>query len=554
MRAANTKSWRFYAFLIGISIVLTLLGPTACRSGEVNQSKTQTPTVNNDYVFQDYQELTGLPDQDSAPARVFWLARETYHPLSTFDKTGRAVSSLIYRSLFQLADDNVLEGDLVEETQFTGDGKQVQLVLKAGSTFSDDKQVTADDCRASILTWLNNLTAYQSGLDQGSAEAMYWALDLASLANIEEIVVEDDLRLLIRLKEVDPKILYALTMPVVEAGQVSGQTAPAGSAAYEMAAFDQKKSELIARDPGSRLQKIDLLAYPDEGEAMNALLEDKLDIVLLSEDSYYRYRVLDNLRILSCAENIFYFLQPGHGSLISQADFNQAFRQLWLQRDDLFRHISGSERYYNLPLARNDRLWSGFDLYPALTDLPDLTDFVYPEEEMPPVQCLAPQDQVGQSLMENFAEGLRSIGFQVELKLVNPEQYQTELDQFNYDFALNWFATAPSMDLHERLRAYSQACGGPNLDLAPTDMDMLWYLPGREKLGNKLEQSYIDSAKRNADLLPAYGLGFARSGLVLGDRVFGSLGPNQQDPYAGISDLWVWQKYQSQTRQTTGDN
>lgn len=100
--------------------------------------------------------------------RLAWESRESFHPLNTFDASGRAILPLVYRGLFQIDDQERLQTDLAAEASWSVDHLALSVRLRRDESFSDRSPLTARDAALSILYYRSYLAAYlksQSGAE-----------------------------------------------------------------------------------------------------------------------------------------------------------------------------------------------------------------------------------------------------------------------------------------------------------------------------------------------------------------------------------------------------
>lgn len=86
--------------------------------------------------------------------------RKHLNPLSTFDFSGQAIMSLVYRGLFMIDDQEMLRKDLAAEAMWSADHLALYISLRKDESFSHKEPLHAEDAAYSILYYRFYLEQY----------------------------------------------------------------------------------------------------------------------------------------------------------------------------------------------------------------------------------------------------------------------------------------------------------------------------------------------------------------------------------------------------------
>ncbi len=202
---------------------------------------------------------------------VIQLAGEpdTLDPLHVSDVLGFNIASNLYEGLFRLDGKGQLQKALAKSHSVSKDGLIHRFRLREEAQWSDGKKVTVDDF----------VYGLQRALDPKTA-----ARDASLLQSVQEVQNEKN-ELVLRLKQPDPSLLQALTMPFA-APQRRDQAGPWNPKApttgpYHIALFKPDREIQLVPNPAHRGKALPLTfkVIPEETTALNLFETGGLDLL-----------------------------------------------------------------------------------------------------------------------------------------------------------------------------------------------------------------------------------------------------------------------------------
>ena len=181
----------------------------------------------------------------------------------------RTVKLQLYNGLLRYEEDGSFRPDLAKDWEISDDGLEYRFTLKEGIQFHDGTPFTAEDVRATI---------------QRIQDDSVGATRRVELSNISEVVVDDDLTVLLRLKTAHAALLAYLALP--ECAIISSEfLTKGGDPNTDVVGTGPFK--FVSREPGVRIEvtrnetyhmqgrpyldRIVFIPYPDEDTRMSAV-------------------------------------------------------------------------------------------------------------------------------------------------------------------------------------------------------------------------------------------------------------------------------------------
>ena len=289
----------------------------------------------------------------------------------TLQVIDRVVSGLVYETLIECRGDRYLPR-LADTWELAGDEMRVQLHLRSGVRWHDDKVLTGLDVQATLEYLMRSPTRS--------------ALLHAMLADLEGVDLLPERTVRLRLARPNALVLRALCeIPVLPAEplrtggakQAQLQRAPVGTGPYRVAAWERgKRIKLVrARVPdaghGPWLDEIVFEIDPDPARALTRLRRGEMDILPRVPEVYYPEQVsratlrdVLDLYVLTPHRYSFVALNTRRGVLLD-AVFRHALSLLWDRErfasefhHDLARPV-GAPTFAALPADRFDRVLAG---------------------------------------------------------------------------------------------------------------------------------------------------------------------------------------------------
>lgn len=632
LRKFISKAIVITALLLTMSMLLLSCGKPAEES--FPQASEALPTIQDDY----YDSLERGP---SGPLRLFWTNRSSLNPVLDQTYTGKAAYKLVYRSLLAKNEDGSLTYDLAERIIWTEDGLNLIIMVQEDQYYHDGSKLQASDAALALsYLWSQHggpafsPDRFQIG-DQAGAEDQPGDLeqneteptgalddqtnDIDDEDNETSDNDQDDLdilndypktrstaeifSLLQEIKIIDEKSFKCVfSEPVIEFVSLLDyaiipssswqsddpwQIIP-GNGRYRISSYDENGDITLVPSKNSDTgpEEIVLKQYFDEADAMRALEEDALDVVLLMPNSYALYHTRNNLELIrfTGASSVFLTANTDEG-IVSDPEVLLDIKRI-LQSSNLRSYYStwpGELADYPLPassymiehdltdlsklIGQPETIESQLNVDPPNTEVQtsetvnssddsDIESTLDSEstiiDSRKQVKIIAPyQDHLiaAAGIIQDVLNGY----YRAELEMLAQDDYITALQNKEYDLALcqsNLPAAEDPSWLYGPNGSVSGmesiSMGGIN-NYAQKRVELfnfheIWYKPNetdRIDFTDK-KNSFSELIIRTAADSPYIHLYLPYAALAYGDRVKGQSNPNKYDPYKGIEELWIW--------------
>ncbi|MDI9491012.1 MAG: hypothetical protein GX145_00550 [Clostridiaceae bacterium] len=348
--------------------------------------------------------------------------------------------------------------------------------------------------------------------------------------------------------EFDPGLLSGLTMPIIPADQVNSTgIISITSDRYTYQEFDSGKLILQSVDPDKPLQQIELISYASTADAMSALVNDQLDLILLTEENYNLYSKHGSQNIISFPGQRYYYFSFGSGTTINDPEIQEQVLNIWQVRDDLASDFSGDQSKNQLPLQYTDQAISAFGLFEFETTLfsdNKITDLSHDQLEL---RMIVPETNLESDWAFRLREKLLNLNLDLKITYIPLENYPAAIAEGDYDLALNRLDLAYPMSIFD---SYEQISSGITERFTEEDnalaheIDVYFNSVDRHtdpKIFSEKSISYRTLIFENFNELNILGIGFAPTGIFLSKNVEGTTESYLAEPYLGVEELWVWQ-------------
>ena len=186
------------------------------------------------------------------------------------------IKMLVYSTLTRYWHDGKIEPNLAERWEASDDGREISLFLRPGVTFHDGTPFTGADVKASIERIQDEATGASLQVEMGF---------------IDEVVLDDDLTVRLRLGEPNPAMIEYLAQPdaaimskaFIESGE-DPNTTMVGTGPFKFVAREPgvrtelARNETYFREGLPYLDRIVFVPYQDENTRVSALLGGEVDV------------------------------------------------------------------------------------------------------------------------------------------------------------------------------------------------------------------------------------------------------------------------------------
>ncbi|MCL1982838.1 MAG: ABC transporter substrate-binding protein [Clostridiales bacterium] len=244
--------------------------------------------------------LAGSSETKYRTERVIYLPMEkvrTLNPMLSKDEDTYFISKLIYNGLFELDDCLMPQKMLVDSYAFSEDRLSLTLTLKQGVMWHDGTEMTAQDVKFSIDTYVS--------LSYGN-DTLY--SEYVSNIRYVNLKKSDPYELTIVFRSPDNVGVENLVFPILPSHQFkraadlrknAGEFAPIGTGPYKLSSYnDLSRLILVANEdyfgevPSNQLE---FIVFPQKKDALNLI--DIENITILVNDEIDRDTLTSNMNV-----------------------------------------------------------------------------------------------------------------------------------------------------------------------------------------------------------------------------------------------------------------
>lgn len=558
-----------YLILLWLVCVLILLPGCAAQPSRPDTSSPETSLV---------QETTAPGSVPSIrPASgILRLNRSpglSLNPLLDGTAAGRAAQTLIFEPLFERDDAFQVVPVLVDSYSYDRERLQLTLLLDTTARFHDQQPLLASD----VQSCLNFIRQHP--------ESPY----AAALAPVTRSYLVNETTLVIQLSQEDPDFLDALNFPVLKASDLDQPEGSLlqGTGRYRMEALDEAgvlhlKSVQTQADQPASLNQIQLIPMTGTREAMKAMEDDKLDLVLLPEVDFPDYQTRNSLRLERFTGQTYVDLlvnprsQLESGVAAASLETRRFFQSArWFA---LTKPWPGQSADVPLPANHPSLGHQPFALALDPSTSTEKQPSAGLKQGQPVAILFAADKNLSLRLAQQAADWLTEAGYETVLDPQPADAYEAALQAGTYDLAIRETVVPASFDPEWLLSMGLDPTGDPAGSSgkpdgpaepsanAATDAQGLKSNPansydksqeslsdGRRFFGllgyptfsDPAEQAlaveqYRQNLAEAAQKSPSIGLMLRDAAIAYGDRIQGQLRPSWQQPFRGIEELWVW--------------
>lgn len=540
----------FYTIILAIALVTWLM--SGCQATAANQTQDQQDqTINSQLAGSNNENEKTRPE--SAVLRLNRGLTTDLNPYLDHSTAGQAAHSLIFNSLFSRQENGERVAELVDQYSYNREKLQLTLTIKADQYFHDQDILMASD----VLADLNFLKQHP--------ESIY----ASGLSSYQNAFLTQERTLVIQLAFDDPAFLDALTFPVVQADELNllPGSLLSGTGRYRMNRLDEQGQLWLAWADDSSLDSISLRQivlkpFADARSAMRAMEEDQLDLVYLPVEDLIHYQTRNSLRLDRFASPIYVDLLV-NSSLFktdrSSTDLPvipNALRQLFASSQWFSYNLAWPGQSADIPVRANHLSLGGvaFTLLQDKNDSsPAIDDLSIPRSRL--INILVNEsDTLSVLLGKQLQKWLEGQALMAEIQAFPELEYQSQLSQFNYDFAIRQTYLPASGNPESFYFNSANTLQGLMLTHPNSYDDYLKSWQTFRPLFGYLNYSEIrdpDQLKETTALFRdemtaltlqsnSIGILFREAAVAYGDRVEGQVQPSWQQPYKEIEDLWIW--------------
>jgi len=212
-------------------------------------------------------------------------------PLELNQRDVVSVLDLVYEGLFSMDDNYNPQPELAYSYEFISNGRRLRVVLRDDVTFHNGQKLTANDVVAT-LDYMLELSGFDNDLNS-EYDLVDRGLYYSTFYSIKSWEAEDEHTLLFNLRRASYGSLYALTFPILPAGEVANDM-PAGTGPYKYDGYERGSAIWLVSNKGwwkraPQVTNIRASIYKDAEKALSAFDAQDVDVAMTRSINASRY-------------------------------------------------------------------------------------------------------------------------------------------------------------------------------------------------------------------------------------------------------------------------
>ena len=212
-------------------------------------------------------------------------------PLELNQRDVVSVLDLVYEGLFAMDDNYMPQPELAYSYNFISDGRRLEVVLRDDVTFHNGNKLTSHDVIAT-LDYMYELSGYDSDLNS-EYELADRGLYYSTFYAIKSWEAKDERTILFNMRRASYGSLYALTFPILPAGEVSYEM-PSGTGPYAYDGYERGSAIWLRANKNwwqrtPKVTNIRANIYRDSERALSAFDAQDVDVAMTRSINASRY-------------------------------------------------------------------------------------------------------------------------------------------------------------------------------------------------------------------------------------------------------------------------
>lgn len=216
---------------------------------------------------------------------IISVATQYMNPLIPVEREFMSLNNLVYEGLVELDDDYLPSPKLCRNWESSAGGGTLYFYLREGITFHDGTPLTANDVVATAQAILELAKNPVSGNSGAYSSLQYF---------INDISANDNLTVVIKTNRANFGFLYAMTFPILPAGQVQAEN-PTGTGPYKVEQFVPKDFLILSAYDGwwrgkAAMETIMTIFHTANRELISSFEYNRVDAVATRSLTAAQYR------------------------------------------------------------------------------------------------------------------------------------------------------------------------------------------------------------------------------------------------------------------------
>lgn len=543
-RGDKMKCKKHLVFMLLIIILATM---TACGQQEVAD-------IENNEI----QELAeNHKPADGGNLKVSVTRFNTLNPLLNSNYSLFQLHHLIYQGLVTFDSSMNIQPVLAEKWEIAEDGQSIQFHLKQGVTWHDGQAFTAEDV---IFT----INAIKGNLKNAKGNSVF----KTSLQQISDVRETETGVINITFSRPFSNGLNSMVFPILPKHLFEGSNIERfsatdfpliGTGPYKLQTYDtMREIKLIRNDNywGKKpyIEGINAVIVPDVEAQLSIFENGDIDLAQPTSIDWAKYIEKNNVNVYEYVSHNYEFLGFNFKNTILRDRNIRRAIAYGIDRHRLINNIYlGHGTVVDVPIYPLSEIYSkdglkyGYNIEKA-TEFLNKTDYIMDENEIVRVggdgsslafNLISNSDNILREKTAYFIqEELQKIGIEVNIELLEWEEFNIRVNQGKYDMLLGGWELSYLPDLS--FAFHSSQIGGSNFIFYNDEaMDGLieetFTAPNEEiKKGtyDRLQNQIIEE-------LPYFSLFFKNGSIAVRDKIKGNFKPNNYNLFNGIEEWYI---------------
>lgn len=543
-RGDKMKCKKHLVFMLLIIILATM---TACGQQEVAD-------IENNEI----QELAeNHKPADGGNLKVSVTRFNTLNPLLNSNYSLFQLHHLIYQGLVTFDSSMNIQPVLAEKWEIAEDGQSIQFHLKQGVTWHDGQAFTAEDV---IFT----INAIKGNLKNAKGNSVF----KTSLQQISDVRETETGVINITFSRPFSNGLNSMVFPILPKHLFEGSNIERfsatdfpliGTGPYKLQTYDtMREIKLIRNDNywGKKpyIEGINAVIVPDVEAQLSIFENGDIDLAQPTSIDWAKYIEKNNVNVYEYVSHNYEFLGFNFkNTILRDRNIRQAIAY-GIDRHRLINNIYlGHGTVVDVPIYPLSEIYSkdglkyGYNIEKA-TEFLNKTDYIMDENEIVRVggdgsslafNLISNSDNILREKTAYFIqEELQKIGIEVNIELLEWEEFNIRVNQGKYDMLLGGWELSYLPDLS--FAFHSSQIGGSNFifynDEAMDGLIEETFTAPNEEIKKR---TYDRLQKQIIEELPYFSLFFKNGSIAVRDKIKGNFKPNNYNLFNGIEEWYI---------------
>ena len=542
------KATKFLSILLTIILSLSIV---ACDVGE-NMNIIEEDM---DMVEEDLDEITQIYEPDDGGTLKLAVTRfSTLNPLYNKNYTLFQIHHLIYEGLVTFDENMEIKPLLATDWRKSEDGQSIQFTLRNDVKWHDDTPLTAEDIIFTINLIKDN--TYGTSVFQDS------------LKYISDVRIVENNIINITFSQPYSNALEIMTFPILPKHVFQGENMNKlqssnfpliGTGPFKLEKYDNMRNIKLSRNDNywgkvPYITDVDIMIVPDVKTQLSVFEIGDIDLAQPTAIDWAKYTEKKNVNVYEYISHNYEFLGFNFKRpLLNDKNIRKAIAY-GIDRHKLINNIYlGHATTVDVPIHPLESIYDvsqltyGHNIDKAIELLNNSGYTLNNEQKLMLNENLQPlkfsllinDDNLLREKVAFFIkEELENIGIEIEIEMVEWEEYNSRINTGNFDIVLGGWNLSYVTDLSFAFHS-SNIEGSNFISYNNEKMDDLLHRAINAPNDITKESVYSQLQKHIVEELPYMSLFFKNASIVVRDKVKGEFKPSNYNLFYGIEDWFI---------------